>query len=181
MVGVWAVVQAVLLSTTVLEAQEPSRGRAVRLGAGVGIASTEVGGRTGMDQGLIASAQFAMLRGRRTDYALEVNGQFFKAENPLIDEAYTAFYVLAGPDIRLGSSRKGFLRPSVGLVHRSWSGTQVVSETETSLALGVAAGFLARLAAGPAFGPELYLRVSGAEELSTRLIGLQLTIQPWGR
>jgi len=180
--GAVAVLCAILFSSSSVQGQQaPASPPTVRLGLGIGFASSGVGGENLYAVGLVGAALFGFPTGGRADLALEINGQFFKAAPPVGDEAYTAFYVLAGSNIRLGSARRVFLRPSLGIVHRSWSGTEVVTETKTSFAMGIAVGSLARIGDGIGLGPELYIRFSRADEISTTLIGLQISFQPVGR
>jgi hypothetical protein len=152
----------------------------LRGGAALALATTAVGGETGTDVGPLFSGVLGLPLSNRTDLTAEVSWQPFKAHNPVADEAFRAVYGLAGVEVSLGSARRVYLRPGLGVVVRSWSGSQVFVSSETSLAAALAIG--AEFPAGPGLRvvPEAFARLSGAEELSTGLFGLGVSLM-WGR
>ncbi len=106
---------------------------------------------------------------------LEGSLQPNRLENPVIDEAFRAFYLQVGPEISFGRS---YLRPSLGLVWRIWSYKQRYEETETGFVLGIAFGRERSLGNRFHMSPELIVRLSVAEGLATWVLGLQV---PFGR
>ena len=116
----------------------------------------------------------------RTDLTVDVAAQPFKAQNPVADEAFRAVYGLAGVQVGVGRSRRVYLRPELGLVFRSWSGSQVFVSSETSLAAGLGVGGEIPVGRAVGLAPEAFVCVSGAEELSTVLVGIGVTVVPIG-
>jgi len=137
-------------------------------------------GEASTDLGPLLTAQVGYALSTRTDLTVDVAVQPFKAHNPVADEAFTAVYSLGGLQVALGASRRVYLRPEVGLVFRSWSGSEVFVSSETSLAGGLGIG--GEIPVGRALGivAEAFARFSGAEELSTALVGLGLSVVPVG-
>ncbi len=150
-----------------------------RAGAAVGWASTLVAGETSSDWGPLLTGQVGYALSTRTDLTVDVALQPFKAHNPVRNEAFSAVYGLGGLQVALGASRRVYLRPEVGLVFRSWSGDVFVS-SETSLAGGLGLG--GEVAVGRALGlaAEASVRLSGAEELETVLVGVGFNLVPLG-
>jgi hypothetical protein len=76
--------------------------------------------------------------------------------------------------------RAAFTSVQKWLVFRSWSGSEVFVSSETSLAGGLGIG--GEIPVGRALGivAEAFARFSGAEELSTALVGLGLSVVPVG-
>jgi hypothetical protein len=169
-----------LASATMLQAQVRRGTMQLRAGAALGLARTSVGGETSTDAGPLLIGQLGVATSSRTDLTLGLTVQPFKAHNPVGDEAYKAFYALGGLQLGLGKQRRLYLRPELGLVFRSWSGSQVVTPSETSLGVGLALGREWALSEKLGLAVEGSVRLSGADELSTRLIGLGLSLVPVG-
>lgn len=171
---------ACLATGSTLDAQAPRRAVQLRAGAALGLARTSVAGETSTDIGPLLTGQFGIALSSRTDLTVAVAVQPFKAQNPVMDEAYTAVYSLAGVQLGLGTQRRLYLRPELGLVFRSWSGSQVFVPSETSLAAGLALG--REWSIGPKLGlaVEGTVRFSGADELFTTLVGLGVNVIPIG-
>jgi hypothetical protein len=152
----------------------------VRAGAAFGWARTAVAGEASTDVGPLLTGQVGYALSTRTDLTLDLAVQPFKAQNPVADEAFRAGYGLAGIQVGVGRSRRVYLRPEVGLVYRSWSGSQVFKASETSPAAGLGVG--GEMPVGRALGlaAEAFVRLSGAEELSTALVGVGLSLVPIG-
>ena len=89
-----------------------------RAGAAVGWASTLVAGETSSDWGPLLTGQVGYALSTRTDLTVDLALQPFKAHNPVRNEAFSAVYSLGGLQVGLGSSRRVYLRPEVGLVFR---------------------------------------------------------------
>ncbi|UCC83408.1 MAG: hypothetical protein JSW46_00310 [Gemmatimonadota bacterium] len=140
-------------------------------GASFGDESAESSGKFGFSIG----GQFSAPMSRSLGFFLEGVWQPTKVENPhdVIDEAFSAFYLLGG--LQFGGE-DAYLRPSVGVVWRSWSGADALEETETGLALGLAIGYEKPLGRLFHMSPELELRVSGAHGLSTYVLALQVPV-----
>jgi hypothetical protein len=152
----------------------------VRGGAALGIASTSVGGRSSTDLGPLLTAQLGLVLSTRTDLTGDFVVQAFEAQNPVRDEAFTAVHTLLGVQVGLGELRRVYLRPELGLVFRSWSGADVFVSSETSPAVGFALGGEVALSASLGLVPEIFVRLSGADELSTALWGLAISVVPVG-
>ena len=152
----------------------------VRAGMALGIASTSVGGRSSTEAGPLFNGQFGLVLSSRTDITADFIVQPYKAQNPVADEGFAAIYSLLGAQIGLGGLYRTYLRPELGVVFRSWSGTEVFVSSETGLVAGVAVG--REIPLGPTLGltPEVFVRVSGADELSTPLFGLAISVIPVG-
>ena len=171
---------ALLSMTTELHAQA-DRGK-VQLQAGVApaLARTSVGGETSTDAGPLLTGQVGIPVSTRSHLTLGVVFQPFKAHNPVIDEQFTAVYSLAGLELGLGQSRRFHVRPELGLVFRSWSGSEVFVSSETALALGLAFGREWPLGRKMGLVVEGFARLSGADELSTILLGIGVSVVPVG-
>jgi hypothetical protein len=152
----------------------------LKAGAALALATTAVGSETGTDVGPLFSGVLGLPLSHRTDLTAEVSWQPFKAHNPVADEAFRAVYGLAGVQVSLGSAWRVYVRPSLGVVVRSWSGSQVFVGSETSLAAALAIGAEFPAGQGLRVAPEAFARLSGAEELSTGLYGLGVSLM-WGR
>jgi hypothetical protein len=142
-----------------------ARGGPVELrgGAAVGWASTSVGGETSTDLGPLLTGQVGYALSTRTDLTLDITAQPFRAHNPVGDEAFRAVYSLGGLQVGLAASRRIYLRPEVGLVFRSWSGSNVFVSSETSLAAGLAIGGEIPVDRALGLAPEAFVCVSGAD------------------
>jgi hypothetical protein len=169
-----------LASATMLQAQVRRGAVQLRAGAALGLARTSVGGETSTDIGPLLTGQLGVALSSRTDLTVAVAVQPFKARNPVKDEAFTAVYSLAGVQLGLGPQRRLYLRPELGLVFRSWSGSEVFVPSETSLAAGLALGREWPLSEKLGLAVEGSVRLSGADELSTTLLGLGLSLVPVG-
>lgn len=152
----------------------------LRAGAALGAARTSVGGETSTDVGPLLTGQLGVAVSSRTNLTLALAVQPFKAHNPVADEAFTAVYTLAGLEVGLGRRRRVYLRPELGLVFRSWSGSEVFVPSETSLAAGVVVGREWPTGARLGLAVEGFVRFSGADELSTTLVGVGLSLVPIG-
>ena len=177
-----AIVSIALASVPVAHTAAQERDRAVhlRVGAGLGLARTSVGGETSSDVGPFLSAQLGVAISPATDLTLGAAFQPFKAQNPVIDEAYTGIYTLAGLQVGLGETDRLYFRPELGLVFRSWSGSEVFVSSETSLAAGLAFGREWPLGRKTGLAIEAFIRLSGADELSTNLVGIGASLVPVG-
>jgi hypothetical protein len=171
---------ACLATGPTLDAQTQRSTVQLRAGAALGLARTSVAGETSTDVGPLLTGQLGVALSGRTDLTLALVVQPFKAQNPVLDEAYTGVYSLAGLQLGLGNQRRLYLRPELGLVFRSWSGSQVFTPSETSLAVGLALGREWPLSEKLGLAVEGSVRLSGADELSTTLVGLGLSLVPVG-
>lgn len=152
----------------------------VRAGMALGIASTSVGGGSSTDAGPLFSGQLGLVLSSRTDITAEFIVQPYKAQNPVRDEAFTAIYSLLGAQVGLGALYRTYLRPELGVVFRSWSGSNVFVSSETGLVVGVALGREIPFGTTLGLAPELFVLVSGADEPSTALFGLEISVVPVG-
>ena len=176
------IVSIALVSVAVaqVEAQENDRPVRLRVGAGVALARTSVGGEAGADVGPLLNGQLGVAVSPAIDLTVGAAFQPFKADNPVADEAYTAVYTLAGLQIGLGETDRLYFRPELGLVFRSWSGSEVFVSSETSLAVGLALGREWPLGRKTGLAIEGFFRLAGADELSTNLLGIGVSFVPVG-
>lgn len=174
-----AVAALVVWSTSGVAQARPGRVEA-RAGVALAVASTSVGGHSSTDAGAVFSGQLGLVLSGRSEVTLDVAFQPFTAQNPVRSEAYTARYAILGFQVGLGESRRTYIRPELGVVSRSWSGDDVWVSSDTGPVLGIAVGHEG--AVGPRLGlaSELFLRLSGGDELGTALWGLSLSLVPVG-
>jgi len=152
----------------------------VRGGTALGIASTSVGGRSSTALGPLLTGQLGLVLSTRTDLTADLVVQPFKAQNPVRDEAFTAIHSLLGVQVGVGELRRVYFRPELGLAFRSWSGSDVFVSSETWPVLGFAFGSEVAVSPGLGLVPEVFVRLSGAAELSTTLWGLAVSVVPVG-
>jgi hypothetical protein len=167
-------------SATMLQAQVRRGAVQLRAGAALGLTRTSVGGETSTDFTPLLTGQLGVAVSSRTDLVVDLAVQPSKAQNPVADEAFTAVYALAGVQLGRGESRRFYLRPELGLAFRSWSGSEVFVESETALAAGLAVGREWPIGGRLGLAVEGFLRFSGADELSTTLLGLGVSLVPIG-
>jgi hypothetical protein len=175
-----ALASALLATATELHPQ--TDGGKVQLQAGVApaLARTSVGGETSTDAGPLLTGQVGIPVSTRSHLTIGVVFQPFKAHNPVADERYSGVYSLAGLQVGLGQTRRFHVRPELGLVFRSWSGTEVFVSSETALALGLAFGREWPLGRKMGLAVEGFARLSGADELATVLLGIGVSVIPVG-
>ena len=171
---------ACAVTVTALHAQARRGVAQARVGAAIALTRTSVGGETSTDFTPLLTGQLGAAVSDGTDLVVELAVQPFKAQNPVADEAFTAVYALAGVQLGLGESRRLYLRPELGLVFRSWSGSEVFVESENALAAGLAVGREWPIGGKLGLAVEVFLRFSGADELSTTLLGLGVSLVPIG-
>lgn len=146
----------------------------VRLGLGLGTASMSSGGVSGSSFGPLIGGQVSFVTSRTCDFAMEVLAQPFRVQNPNRDEAFRAYHIMVGWQFGSASQDRLYIRPSVGMVHRPWSGTDVWVSSESSIALGVAIGVEQGYVGRIPLVTEAFVLLSGGDELSTTLIGTTL-------
>jgi hypothetical protein len=171
---------ACIATARTLQAQARHTRVQLRAGGAVALARTSVGGATSTDVGPLLSAQLGFAVSHGNYLTLGAGFQPFKAHNPVADEAFTAVHTVAGVQLALGKARRFYLRPEVGAVFRSWSGSEVFVASETSLAVGLAFGREWPVGRKMGLALEGFARFSGADELSTTLMGLGLSFIPFG-
>ena len=170
----------IVASATTLHAQTRRGTVQLRAGAALGLARTSVGGETSTDVGPLLIGQLGVALSTRTDLTAGFVIQPYKAQNPVMDEAFTALYTLAGVQVGFGGSHRTYLRPELGLAFRSWSGSDAFVSSETGLAVGLAVGREWPVGAKVGVAVEGFGRLSGADELSTVLFGLGISVVPVG-
>lgn len=144
----------------------------LRIGLAVGRASLSSGGQSAASVGPLLDAQLALRRSERTDIVLNFLAQPFRVQNPNRDEAYRAYHLMLGWQMGSSGFERVYVRPSIGVVHRPWSGTDVWVSSETSIVLGLAGGREAFRTSRPSVVIEGFALLSGAQELGTTLIGV---------
>lgn len=148
----------------------------VRLELGLAIARMSSGGASASSVGPVVGGQVAVVSSRSSDVTLEVLAQPFRVQNPNRDEAYRAVYGMFGWQKGGAGPGRTYFRPSLGLVYRPWSGTDVWVSSETSVALGLAVGREDARSSGIPLVTEAFVLISGADELATMLIGATLGV-----
>jgi hypothetical protein len=153
------------------------RGRALGVGAILGLGSMSIGGdgRSSFVAGV--SARIGL--DSRNRFLLMAEVQPVGVRSPIADESFTAVNLLMG--FGFGTSFK--IRPVVGVQLRSWSGSQRVEARDAGLVLGVDAGPELRLTDTLSLSPEAVFRFSSIEvegDVRSQLIGLQCVLS-WGR
>lgn len=146
----------------------------LRIGAGFGASSMSSGGASGSAAGLLVGLQASFVTSPRSDVSFEVLAQPFRVQNPNRDEAFRAYYFMLGVQAGGRTAERVYLRPALGLVYRPWTGTDVWVASETSVALGVAGGFEFEPSWHWPIALEVFVLGSGADELSTSLLGISL-------
>ena len=146
----------------------------------LGIASTSVSGRSSTDAGPLFNGQLGLVLSSRTDLTADLSVQPYKAQNPVRDEGFTAIYGLLGAQIGLGTLYRSYLRPELGVAFRSWSGSDVFVSSDAGPVAGLAFGREIPIGATLGLVPELFVRVSGGDGLSTTLFGLAISVLPVG-
>lgn len=172
--GLFALPGAVALSGDTAEAQGvPFKpGLIFRLGLGGGIGGTTVADESNTSEGVIGTAGLG-IAAMGTRWLVEAEGQPFRVENPVRDEAFRAVYVLASFQAGLLGL---YVRPGVGLAALFFTGDDVAVDNEMGVALGVSGGYEIPLTG---IAIEAIARWSLAiEELDARLYGLQL-VKSW--
>jgi len=168
------------MTVTTLHGQARHGAVQLRAGAAMALTRTSVGGETSTDFTPLLTGQLGAAVSDRTDLVVELAVQPIKAQNPVADEAFTAVYALAGVQLGRGESRRFYFRPELGLVFRSWSGSEVFVDSEIGLAAGLAVGREWPVGAKSGLAIEGFVRFSGADELSTTLLGLGVSLVPVG-
>ena len=171
---------ACAVTVTALHAQARRGVAQARVGVAIALTRTSVGGETSTDFTPLLAGQLGAAVSDGTDLVVELAVQPFKAQNPVRDEAFTGVYTLAGVQVGFGESRRVYLRPELGLVFRSWSGSSVFVPSETGLAVGLGIGREWPLGAKLGLAVEGFVRLSGADELSTTLLELGGSLVPIG-
>ncbi|UCC81671.1 MAG: hypothetical protein JSW46_11710 [Gemmatimonadota bacterium] len=88
------------------------------------------------------------------------------------DDAFSAFYLLGGLEVAV---KNAYVRPSVGLVFRSWSGADAPGD-EAGFALGFAVGSERPLGGRFHISPELEVRLSAEYGLRTYVFAFQVPV-----
>lgn len=193
-VGRWAarpgpgVLLAILLviASPPLSAQEPTvdedrsgdqrtdTRRGTFLGGGFAAAhgSTKIGGETGRKTGIGFLGMIAGIKsnGLRS-FSVDVQYEPFKVQNPQRDERYSSFSIVAS----------GYLGPiglGIGWQQRSWAGSDVWTSSDGGIALQLTAAAPLISIGGLAVSPDLFVRLSGGDEIATSSFGLRV---PFGR
>ena len=144
MVGQLLAIGVVLLVPIHLSAQQTRDYTGyVRVGAGLGLATSEVGGEKSSKVGPVVSATFGS--GGKLSVAVQAEYQPFKVANPVKAEAYRVLFVLPSLELRFHTlSDDGVaevnLRGGIGLARFWWSGPEAGVPSENGVALSLSAG-----------------------------------------
>lgn len=167
---------AVLANPPAAISQERATGVELRGGVALGIARTMMGDSSASDAGPLLVGQAGIVLSPRADFTVGVVLQPFHARSPLTDSSYTAIYTLVGAQVAFDQLYRVYLRPEVGLMFRSWSGGEVFGGSAMAPVAGAVLG--GEIAIGNALGlaPELFVRVSGADDMRTMLWGVTINL-----
>jgi hypothetical protein len=144
-----------------------------RLGIGGGSGGTTVADESNTSGGVIGTAGVG-IAGAGTRWLLEAEGQPFKVQNPVRDEAFRAVYALASFQVGLLGA---YVRPGVGLGALFFTGDDVAEDTDVGPAVGLSAGYEIPLT-GIAVEAIGRWSISSDAELDARLYGIQL-VKSW--
>ncbi len=109
----------------------------LRLGIGGGRGGTSVDGQSETAEGFIGHAGIGF-SGLGTRLLVEAEAQPFEVQNPVLDEAFRAVYVLAAFQVGLLGA---YVRPGLGAGVLFFTGDQAADETDIGPAVGVSAGY----------------------------------------
>jgi len=148
--------------------------RGTFLGGGIAVAhaSTKIGGETGRETGIGFLGMIAGIKSNGfRSFSVDVQYEPFKVQSPKRDERYSSFSVVAS----------GYLGPiglGIGWQQRSWAGSNVWVKSDGGIALQLTAAAPLISIGGLAVSPDLFLRLSGGDEVATSSFGLRV---PFGR
>lgn len=148
-------------------------GLVFRLGLGVGSGGTTVSDESNTAEGVIGTVGLG-IAGAGMRWLLEAEGQPFKVQNPVLDEAFRALYVLAGFQVGLLGL---YVRPGVGIGALFFTGEEAFEDTDVGPAVGISAGYEIPLT-GLAIEGIARWAISSDAELDARLYGIQL-VKSW--
>ena len=174
-VGCGALCLLLCLGHPRLASAQSESGLFVGGGVGFGSGQMSVGSDSDSQAGLILLAQFGSSRSGYRRLMFEISAQLFDVPNPRLDEEYRSVTGL----VRWSFGSRLSVAPGVGLEHRSWTGTQRVTESDTGLAAGISFGGSLRVSDAFVLIPEVTARVSSIElegSVGGRLLAVQVSL-----
>ena len=142
------------------------------LGGGVALAlgSTEVGGGSGRRAGIGIVGMIAGVKsnGLRR-FSLDLQYEPFEVQNPQREERYSSFSAIANGYL----GRIGF---GVGWQERFWAGSNVWVHSDGGMAFQLTVAAPLVPVGGWVVSPDLFVRISGWDEIMTSAIGLRVPV-----
>ncbi len=175
LIALVALALALVATAKPASAQKDRKGIALRVSPGVALTTASFGDDDPRSEGALGlTLGGQLLIPISSGAALHFEGvwQPYKIQNPHFDEAFRTTYLMGGIEI---STKGAYLRPSVGVAMRTWSG-QFAPETGTPLAFGLAFGFERPISNSFHVSPELNLRVAWERGLGSLMLGLQVPV-----
>jgi len=165
-----------LVAPTESHAQVDRRGGALRIALGAAYAGASLDeNRPTFDQTAVFTwgAQLWGGLSRTVGFQAELIWQPTNVSNPRIQQAFSALYLMGGPEFSFGQI---YVRPSVGVVWLSWSGVLAKGDKDNAFAFGLALGSERKVDKGFHLAPELLTRMSVESGLFTWMVGVQMGI-----
>ncbi len=172
-----AVLLVVIMTAASADAQETRTGIAeLRFSPGVvrqgGVFGDDDPEGAGSTFGVTAGLQVRLSPTRRAGLVFEAVLQPVGVRNPHFDETLRSLYTQVGIEI----GRRTYVRPSLGVAFRSWSGASAGEATSLAPAIGLAIGRRGLPTAGVSVWPELVLLSSFEAGAWHWMIGVQVPI-----
>jgi len=155
-------------------AQVDRRGGALRIVPGVAYAGASLDqNRPTFDETAVFTwgAQVWGGLSRSVGFQAELIWQPTNVSNPPIQQAFSALYLMGGPEFSLGQI---YVRPSVGVVWLYFDGNLAKEDSDNAFAFGLAIGSERKVDKGFHLAPELLTRMSVESGLFTWMVGVQM-------
>ncbi len=172
--GATAIGMLVLFTPAESRAQVDRRGAAVRTAFGVAYAGASLDeGRPAFDQTAVFTWGAQLWGGisRTVGLQAEVVWQPTNVSNPRIQQAFSALYLVGGPEFSFGQV---YVRPNAGVVWLYPTGAKAKGDTDNAFAFGLAIGSERQVDKAFHVVPELLTRMSVESGLFTWMVGVQL-------
>ena len=163
-----------LLAPTESHAQTDRRGAALRTALGGAYAGASLDdGQPAFDQTAVFTWGAQVWGGisRTVGFEAELVWQPTHISNPRIEQAFSALYLMGGPEFSFGQM---YVRPSAGVVWLYWTGAQAKQDTDNAFAWGLAIGSERKVDKAFHLVPEVLTRMSFESGLFTWMVGFQL-------
>ena len=156
------------------DAQVDRRGAALRTAFGVAYAGASLDdGRPAFDQTAVFTWGAQLWGGisQTVGFQAELVWQPTNVSNPRIQQAFSAVYLLGGPEFSFGQV---YVRPSLGGVWLFPTGANAKADTDNAFAFGLAIGSERKVDKAFHVVPEVLTRMSVESGLFTWMVGVQL-------
>lgn len=173
-IGSMATLVCALTLPSEAHAQVDRRGAALRTSFGVAYAGASLDeGRPAFDQTAVFTWGAQVWGGisRTVGFQAELVWQPTNVSNPRLQQAFSAVYLMGGPEFSFGQA---YVRPSVGVVWLFPTGALAKEDTDNAFAFGLAVGSERQVDKAFHVVPELLTRMSVESGLFTWMVGVQL-------